>query len=400
MRVTLADASRRFLIAATLAGLSACRDVPTEPLAEMPASESLSAVPRSHQALARMVAHALRDPQVRAELHASLRSSPVFEDKVHLLGHLSRAESAPLLSRMAASPAAQARGIRSAEGVLALARSIESMEMYFPVGEHRAQWDGGENMIVAAAAGSDAAPFGVTLGGEPVMLSAGSPPAIPTLVITPAEAFGEMGQPITQSLKAEPYRQSRSQQAASGPAEVQASQATMGYKTQQRGRGVYEFYEYIRTWHAYESWWEGMPEFSIYLTGTSDSDKFAELHTRYDVPTSIWGMYYTYGDWIKMPDRVQMIYWLNFGTRIKSNCNERDGGGESNFSIGGSTILKGVDVNFGYTYTVRHDDDRCGYNYIVARKTDGTWTRIPTRSSQVLNEAGGNLQWAGYGWVP
>lgn len=372
----------RLLAGVSVLTLSACGDLPLEHSAP-PAP--LAEVSAEHRDLARMVASSLREPAARAKLMESLRGSAVAEDKLHLAAYLSGSDGAPMLARMTSSPVARARGVDTHQALLQRVRSLEPMEMYFPVSGHLERWNGGEDLIVVVGLEEETAPFGVTLDGRTVRLSAKEAPSVPTLVITPSEAFDAGEQPLRTSLKIE----------AAGPRNVEIAAA--GTKTWQRGAGVYEFYEYVRAQQKLEAWWKGSPEFQIFLMGTSDDDPYAELNTKYEIPSSVWGSSYSAGTWRTMPNRTQMIYWLNFGTRIRARCWERDTGNTYQLSVGGSTIIKAVDLNFSGNVTITDGDD-CGYNYIVARTTSGSWTRVPTKSSTVLNQAG-NVQWAGYGWL-
>lgn len=382
MSRALAGVPRRLLAAGVVLSLSACGDLPLEQ------SPPVGEVSAEHRELARMVAHSLREPAARAELMQSLRSSPVAEDKVHLAAHLAGGGAGPMLARMAASPQASAGGIGSRQAVLERVRSLGPMEMYFPVPGHQERWNGGEDLIVVVGLEEGTAPYGVTLDGRTVRLSPDHAPTVPALVITPSESFDAAEQPLASATKApEP-----------GPGDG-PTVALAETRTQQRGAGRYEFYEYVRTTQTLEAWWKGMPEFQIFLMGTNDTDSYPELNTKYEIPNWVWGSIYSANTWVRMPDRIQMIYWMDFGTRIRARCWERDTGNTYQLSAGGSTIIKAVDVNFSGSVTITDGDDDCGYNYIVARTTSGSWTQIPTRSSSVLNQAGA-VQWAGYGIIP
>ena len=66
------------------------------------------------------------------------------------------------------------------------ARSVP-LEMYFPVPEHRARWDGGDDLLVATALKDGEVPVAFDTRGRRRVLSATQPPATPVLAIVPVE---------------------------------------------------------------------------------------------------------------------------------------------------------------------------------------------------------------------
>lgn len=72
--------------------------------------------------------------------------------------------------------------------VLATLDSVADLEFYMPVPEHRARWQGDENLIVATALLDHEIPVAFDLNGAPVQLaSAEVPPETPTLGLVPVE---------------------------------------------------------------------------------------------------------------------------------------------------------------------------------------------------------------------
>src|SRR5262245_25914356 len=107
------------------------------PLAAAEAAEGPAA-----GALASSVAGALRDGTLRRALRYAMRASRVKEGKLHLQSYL-RGEGRGLLTAMSAASRVTEDG---------LARSLDQMgplEIYLPVGAHRAAWAGGDELIVA-----------------------------------------------------------------------------------------------------------------------------------------------------------------------------------------------------------------------------------------------------------
>src|SRR5262249_17895888 len=65
-------------------------------------------------------------------------------------------------------------------------RSV-ALEMYFPVPEHRASWNGGDDLLVATALKDGEAPVAFDTRGRRQVLSPLHPPARPVLAIEPVE---------------------------------------------------------------------------------------------------------------------------------------------------------------------------------------------------------------------
>jgi len=131
----------------------------------------------------------LRDPEVRARILTTTKSSPVKEGKLHLRTFLN-GEGQIVLGEMGRAPGS------SAQRVLALLDEVgDELELYLPVGEHRATWQGGASVIVASSLDDQKDPFGVDLDGNEVPLDRETPPEIATLALVPAESFQSSGDP-------------------------------------------------------------------------------------------------------------------------------------------------------------------------------------------------------------
>jgi hypothetical protein len=132
-------------------------------------------------ALARDVALALQDSDIRRLVFEEIGASPYREHKLPF-GRFVRGRGAPLLARVAA--------VRAQTTSAALMRldSTVDVEFYMPVPAHVAAWRGDDGLIVVAQLDDQARPVGFTLNGSPVPgLSPHVPPATPALVLVPVE---------------------------------------------------------------------------------------------------------------------------------------------------------------------------------------------------------------------
>lgn len=145
-----------------------------------------------HQQVARLIALALQDADVRNALDRALDKSPIDEEKLHLQTYL-RGAGGQLVAEMAR------KGDVTKARIYELLRMLQSFEIYLPVDAHRAQWEGSSNIIVATVLDDDpgsAPPVGFELNGEKIILSAKGPPPAPTISVVPAESFDDQGNPL------------------------------------------------------------------------------------------------------------------------------------------------------------------------------------------------------------
>jgi hypothetical protein len=132
-------------------------------------------------ALARDVALALQDADIRRLVFEEIGASPYREHKLHFARFV-RGQGAPLLDRVATVRS------RTADAVLMALDSVVDVEFYMPVPEHVAGWRGDANLIVVAQLSDEAVPIGFTLTGQRVAaLTPDIPPATPALVLVPVE---------------------------------------------------------------------------------------------------------------------------------------------------------------------------------------------------------------------
>jgi hypothetical protein len=179
--------SYRLLPIAGLAGLvlaGSCAD-PTplnSPLTNDPALAMPAVGPAGRPAvgLARMFAKALKNPAFRAYLKAQLDASPFREHKVQLESFLS-AGGGHALRQIAAENGMSKTALTEEAG-----RAI-ALEVYFPVPEHRAAWNGDEHVLVATTLTDREAPIAFDPDGRRLVLDPDAPPATPVLAIVPVE---------------------------------------------------------------------------------------------------------------------------------------------------------------------------------------------------------------------
>jgi uncharacterized protein YjdB len=195
------------------------------------------------QELARAMARSLREPAMRGLVRAALAQSLVKEEKVHFNSYV-RGPGRALLQSMSRQSG------RSEAGLEELLAQAGSLEMYFPVKEHRAAWRGGEDLLVASVYRDHEAPLGFNLAGNPVTLSAKEPPATATLVLVPAEDFTADGTPTGRGLSL-----------GRGGQRTQVSQELSTTATDMRGVYV----KYVEIPGDYEGWARGEPEYEFYL---------------------------------------------------------------------------------------------------------------------------------------
>ncbi len=130
--------------------------------------------------LARRTARALRDPAFREDVRQAIAASPYREGKVHFQRYL-RSDGGRRL-RLVASENVESESDLDTD----ITRS-GSLEMYFPVPEHRRAWQGGTDLLVATANSDGEAPVAFDLNGRRIVLDPKQPPAVPVLAVEPAE---------------------------------------------------------------------------------------------------------------------------------------------------------------------------------------------------------------------
>lgn len=352
-----------------------------------------------HRALARYLALSLNRPNVRNGLFNAMRQSPVYEGKL-LLSHAINGNgiATALLNAMA-----KAGGI-SKDSIRRLVETAPQMEVYLPVEEHRDMWEGDDTPIVATSLTETGAPYGVDSDGNEVELSADSPPSRPTIALVQAESFTPDGAPKGHML----HRTGGSVESlvTCGPQALQnCGGGTGGYGVCEpapdgpdaRGIGIRERTFCLRHLNSHEPWHKGKPEFFLLLAGTEDTDSFAEMHPRRDIPPNTW-------------DDVEETEWTeaginlfdldtDMGNRVAIQCFEEDSGDNDNFTLSGTTEFPIGPVNFSFNFEnidlTGDEDDNCGSYELLLRTSTGEFTTF--RQSKSLPDGTNELEWLSRG---
>ncbi len=236
---------------ALLSIATACTDgrSPTSPSAGVPpeaeaatTSTVASGERIARERLARQFGLAMGNPAFRAQIKARLDRSPVHEHKLHFQRMLQAEGGAALRTVAGLSKASEAN-------VEADAKHARSLELYFPVPEHRARWSGSSDLLVATGLEDGDVPVAFDVRGRRYLLSPTKPPATPVLALVPVETDFD-----------HPIRQAPFICCANGPV------APPG------GPGLYlTAAHFVR---GFEGWLKGRPEYEIHIlgqAGTSDS---------------------------------------------------------------------------------------------------------------------------------
>ncbi|HEV2670545.1 MAG TPA: hypothetical protein VGU74_05590 [Gemmatimonadales bacterium] len=166
---------------AALILIAACTDrAVTPPPTSEPSSQAIAANARRPEALAKLVARALKNPAFRAYLKAQLDASPYAEHKLQFQTFLA-ANSGRALREVATENQVSRQTLTDQAG------AAIALEVYFPVPAHRAAWAGDEQLLVATALTDDDPPIAFDTEGRRQVLDAKAPPAIPVLALVPVE---------------------------------------------------------------------------------------------------------------------------------------------------------------------------------------------------------------------
>jgi hypothetical protein len=212
---------------------------------------TVSAETQSLEGAARRLAVALADPVFRARFRDRLVRSPYPEQKIHLQRTLQAdgAVEARAVARLNREPD------QSTDSVY---RSVQALEVYLPVPEHRAGWRGDTRLLVATAARDGDLPVAFDLQGGRHLLDPTRPPRTPVLAVVPVETDFDL--PPARS--------------TAGGNAVCADPTTCGGNG---GGGTPTPGLYMTKAHFqddFEGWLKGSPEFEIHIMGqkgTTDS---------------------------------------------------------------------------------------------------------------------------------
>lgn len=181
----------RFCFALTVAvSVGACADSPTELVAPVRASGSSAlSAPADAQTIAKGLALAMRNPSVRAQVHAAMRGSSSNEHKLVLQEFVNTTSGVKVLGAVA-----QALG-QSLSATKSEVASLPALDFYLPFKPHRQTWKPSADVYVATTF-DKRAPSITAYGtnGQVLQLrQADGVPAVPLIILHPAE-------PKTQSM--------------------------------------------------------------------------------------------------------------------------------------------------------------------------------------------------------
>jgi len=225
---------------AALILIAACADrgVTPPPMSET-SLPAISPSAKRPEALAKMVATALKNAAFRAYLRAQLDASPYPEHKLQFQTFLA-ANTGRALRQVATE------NHISKEALTDRARSAIALEAYFPVPEHRAAWTGDEHILVATALTDDDPPIAFDTDGRRQVLDPATPPATPVLALVPVET----------DFSVHPALQACLEDCGSGGTPVPPPPPAPGlYMT--KSHFVQDF----------EGWLKGSPEFEVQILG-------------------------------------------------------------------------------------------------------------------------------------
>lgn len=119
---------------------------------------------------------------MRQRVLVALQNSRYTEEhKLPFRNYLQGQNGGILLAKMVSSSG------KTRSEINALLNRVRPLEFYMPVPQHRENWEGGTDLLVASHLEDNTVPRAYNLRGEPVAVSADEPPSTPTLVLVPVE---------------------------------------------------------------------------------------------------------------------------------------------------------------------------------------------------------------------
>ena len=241
---------RSILIAVTLLVSAACADrtaptAPTNTSGQRP--EAVSPPQERMRHLARVLARSLADSAFRASLHTALAQSPFPEQKLQFQSLLTDRNRLVLRDLARISRISERQIQDDAANTMAL-------EIYLPVPEHRARWNGDQQILVATAVKDGEVPIAYDIRGNEFPLDPTRPPSTPVLSLVPVETdFARPPTPATCTPETCP------------PSGGGSGGGGGGGGTTPQAPGLYM--TYAHTTQSFESWLKGSPEFEMHVLG-------------------------------------------------------------------------------------------------------------------------------------
>lgn len=281
-------AASRVAWLALIVAVSGCVDeTPTESVLLPQGDQQLQRQLPSAEAIqvVHWFAAALADSAVRQEYFRATASSAAPEGKLHFNSYL-RSDGAAWARAMAAAAG------RSRTDLLAHVDRLGALETYLPVDAHRANWTGGAQVIVAIQLQEEGTPYGVTLGGLPVPLSLAGPPAVPTIVLVPAESFDADGIPYDAPDAPVPGMDVLQDECLTCLEDGGGDDDGGGGGTSDTWLGLWVNEVHVGDHSNYEPWTKGNPEFEMWIeNATADPRaKIVCAEEDYSVEPYRWNM--------------------------------------------------------------------------------------------------------------
>ena len=242
---------RSILIAVSLlASAAACADrtVPTAPANTSGQRPDAVSPPQERmRRLARVFARSLADSAFRASLRTALAQSPFPEQKLQFQSLLTD-RNRLVLRELARISRINERQIQDD------AANAMALEIYLPVPEHRARWNGDQQVLVATAVEDGEVPMAYDTRGHEFPLDPHRPPSTPVLSLVPVETdFARLPSPATCTPETCP------------PSGGGSGGTGGGGGATPPAPGLYM--TYAHTTQSFESWLKGSPEFEMHVLG-------------------------------------------------------------------------------------------------------------------------------------
>jgi hypothetical protein len=244
-----------FAAALLLTGMYGCTEHPTPTAppgtgAYAPSTAALMTIQGERmERLARNFARALGNPGFRSRIRSSLEQSRFREGKLHFQGLL--AEN----NRQVLREIAQETG-EGEDQIQDDAANAIALEVYLPVATHRAQWQGGESILVATAIADEDPPVAYDPQGNRYVLDPATPPSTPVLAIVPVETdFSRPGNPQGAQCTIE----------TCPPGGGGGGGGDSGAGGTPLAPGLYMSYAHVID--AFEGWLKGSPEYEVHVLG-------------------------------------------------------------------------------------------------------------------------------------
>lgn len=385
---------------------------------------SLGVVPADSVAalhsLTRSVALALQDEGLRQRVKNDMRASRfTHEHKLEFAQYLKGNSGGILLAKMAKESG------KTREEMLALLGSVEPLEFYMPVPEHRETWSGGTDLLISGSLDEENKTLvGYNLAGERVAISPDIPPETPTLVLVPVETH------FATALDLRTYRNTRDAGGKSigtydfntscetcldDPGDGESSGGGGGWtkpsnSVQRRGVSVEEFISHMKTPNDHEPWNLGAPEFYLLLAGKRSGG--IDFSNRINIPEGPWSgsdddNNSKWRNFAANTGPIPLMVWdTDLGTRVSVQCFEDDFDWSTDHTVRGSTKYPGTNLELSYavTFKIGAGDDNCGSSFINLQNTLGQFYYIPdgknddaTNPAPPYYDGPSDLHWYGYG---